>query len=96
MCHGIRHVKAECLRQTGLEGGGGFLNTFLDALDGSYCSFSACKSTEKSDPSLTRVTEPLAVGETGDASIDPVYPDPNPVGYEGQRQCGVYKPVRLS
>ncbi|KAI7039645.1 hypothetical protein KC352_g46697, partial [Hortaea werneckii] len=26
---------------TGLEGGGGFLNTFLDAIDGSYCTYSA-------------------------------------------------------
>lgn len=26
-----------------------------------------------------------------DASIDPVYPDPLLDGYEGKRQCGVYK-----
>lgn len=57
---------------SGLEGGGGFLNTFFDAIDGSYCTYSA-------------------FGETGDASIDPVYPDPNILGYQGQRQCGVYK-----
>ncbi|KAL9080561.1 MAG: hypothetical protein Q9157_000703 [Trypethelium eluteriae] len=61
---------------TGVEGGGGFLNTFFDAIDGSYCNFSA-------------------FGETGDASIDPKYPDPNPLGYEGQRQCGVYKPTNV-
>lgn len=61
---------------TGIEGGGGFLNTFLDAIDGSYCTYSA-------------------FGETGDASIDPVYPDPLLTGYEGQRQCGVYKPTNV-
>lgn len=56
--------------------GGGIFNTFLDAIDGSYCSYSA-------------------FGETGDSSIDPVYPDPNPLGYKGQRQCGVYKPTKV-
>lgn len=61
---------------TGLEGGGGFLNTFFDAIDGSYCTFSA-------------------FGETGDASIDPKYPDPNPLGFRGQRQCGAYKPTNV-
>lgn len=60
----------------GLEGGGGFLNTFLDAIDGSYCTYSA-------------------YGETGDASIDPKYPDPNPLGYQGKTQCGVYKPTNV-
>ena len=60
---------------SGREGGGGFLNTFFDALDGSYCTFSA-------------------FGETGDASIDPKYPDPLG-GYTGQRQCGVYKPANV-
>ncbi|KAK4504381.1 hypothetical protein PRZ48_005297 [Zasmidium cellare] len=54
---------------TGLEGSSGFLKTFLDALDGSYCSYI--------DP------------------IDPVYPDPNPLGYQGKLQCGVYKPTNV-
>ncbi|KAI0809624.1 peptidase S8/S53 domain-containing protein [Xylaria sp. FL0064] len=58
----------------------GFWNTFLDAIDGSYCNFSA-------------------FGETGDctdpACLDPVYPDPNPGGYKGQLQCGVYKPTNV-
>ncbi|RMY17954.1 hypothetical protein D0867_05667 [Hortaea werneckii] len=61
---------------TGLEGGGGFLNTFLDAIDGSYCTYSA-------------------YGETGNAAIDPKYPDPNPLGYQGKLQCGVYKPTNV-
>ena len=61
----------------GLEGGGGFLNTFFDAIDGSYCNYSA-------------------FGETGNSPIDPVYPDPIPGGYEGQLQCGKYKPTHVS
>jgi tripeptidyl-peptidase-1 len=31
----------------------------------------------------------------GNADIDPVYPDPLLVGYEGQLQCGVYKPANV-
>jgi tripeptidyl-peptidase-1 len=53
---------------------------FLDALDGSYCTYSA-------------------YGETGDCTVeeclDPAYPDPNPGGYTGQLQCGVYKPTNV-
>lgn len=60
----------------GLEGGGGFLNTFLDAIDGSYCTYSA-------------------FNETGNSPLDPVYPDPNILGYQGQLQCGVYKPTNV-
>ncbi|KAK8022785.1 Tripeptidyl-peptidase sed1 [Apiospora rasikravindrae] len=58
----------------------GFWNTFLDAIDGSYCTYSA-------------------FGETGDCTEarcrDPPYPDPNPGGYQGQLQCGVYKPTNV-
>ncbi|TVY25147.1 Tripeptidyl-peptidase sed1 [Lachnellula hyalina] len=58
----------------------GFWNTFLDAIDGSYCTYSA-------------------FGETGDCTaeecFDPSYPDPNPGGYTGQLQCGVYKPTNV-
>ena len=55
----------------------GFLNTFLDALDGSYCTYSA-------------------YGITGNSpGIDPVYPDPQPGGYNGPLQCGVYTPTRV-
>jgi tripeptidyl-peptidase I len=53
---------------------------FLDAIDGSYCTYSA-------------------FGETGDCTdpecVDPAYPDPNPGGYKGQLQCGVYKPTNV-
>lgn len=58
----------------------GFWNTFLDAIDGSYCTYSA-------------------FGETGDCTadecLDPAYPDPNPGGYKGQLQCGIYKPTNV-
>ena len=52
------------------------MNNFLDAIDGSYCSFSA-------------------YGETGNSPLDPPYPDPNPGGYKGQLQCGVYTPTHV-
>lgn len=55
----------------------GIFNTFLDALDGSYCNYTA-------------------FGETGnDPVLDPVYPDPNPGGYKGALQCGVYTPAKV-
>ncbi|KAJ6014201.1 hypothetical protein N7540_008792 [Penicillium herquei] len=47
----------------------GFLNTFLDAIDGSYCN----------------ETSPL----------DPSYPDPQPGGYKGSLQCGIYDPPNV-
>ncbi|WPH02942.1 alkaline serine protease AorO [Acrodontium crateriforme] len=59
-----------------LSSSSGFLNTFFDAIDGSYCDYTA-------------------YGETGDSSIDPEYPDPNPLGYQGQRMCGKYKPANV-
>jgi tripeptidyl-peptidase-1 len=56
---------------------------FLDALDGSYCNYSA-------------------FGETGNCNSpdcqDPVYPDTQGLGnggYQGQLQCGVYKPTNV-
>lgn len=53
----------------------GIFNTFLDALDGSYCTYSA-------------------FGESGnDPVLDPIYPDPN--GYQGPLQCGVYTPTNV-
>ena len=45
------------------------IKDFLDSIDGSYCTYSA-------------------FGETGNCDVeecaDPVYPDPNPAGYQGQ------------
>ncbi|KAK3937828.1 putative Tripeptidyl-peptidase sed1 [Diplogelasinospora grovesii] len=58
----------------------GFFNTFLDAIDGSYCTYSAYGETgDCTDP----------------ACLDPAYPDPHPGGYKGQLQCGVYKPTNV-
>lgn len=54
----------------------GFLNNFLDAIDGSYCTFTA-------------------EGQTGNSPLDPPYPNPNPAGYQGSLQCGVYKPTNV-
>ncbi|KAH7038297.1 peptidase S8/S53 domain-containing protein [Microdochium trichocladiopsis] len=54
----------------------GFYNTFLDAIDGSYCSYQGgnCNTAD---------------------CLDPTYPDPNPGGYKGNLQCGVYKPTNV-
>lgn len=62
--------------QSQADSNNGFLNTFLDAIDGSYCSYAA-------------------YGEEGDASFDPQYPDPQPNGYKGERQCGVYNSTNV-
>ena len=52
----------------------------LDAVDGSYCTYSAFGETgDCTDP----------------ACADPVYPDPHPGGYNGTLQCGVYKPTNV-
>ena len=58
-------------------------SAFLDAIDGSYCSYSAFNET----------------GDCTDSSCaDPVYPNPNyaaPIGYQGSKQCGVYEPTNV-
>lgn len=54
----------------------GLFNNFLDAIDGSYCTYSA-------------------YGETGNSPIDPPYPDPQPGGFKGALQCGIYKPTNV-
>jgi tripeptidyl-peptidase-1 len=58
-------------------------NTFLDALDGSYCT--SCAFGECGDAT--------SIGTEGHG--DPVYPDPRPGGYKGQLQCGIYKPTNV-
>ncbi|KAB5513198.1 putative Tripeptidyl-peptidase sed1 [Coniochaeta sp. 2T2.1] len=58
----------------------GFWNTFYDALDGSYCTYSAYGETGNCDKP---------------ECLDPQYPDPNPGGYKGQLMCGVYKPTNV-
>lgn len=59
---------------------GGFLNTLLDAIDGSYCTYSAFGETGDC---------------TAPECADPVYPDPHAGGYKGQLQCGVFKPTNV-
>ncbi|KAI0482591.1 subtilisin-like protein [Xylariaceae sp. FL0804] len=58
----------------------GFWNTFLDAIDGSYCTYSAFGET--GDCTLPEC-------------VDPKYPDFHPGGYKGQLQCGVYAPTNV-
>lgn len=58
----------------------GFYNTFFDALDGSYCTYSAYGETGDC---------------TAAECLDPIYPDPNEGGYKGQLQCGVYEPTNV-
>jgi tripeptidyl-peptidase-1 len=53
---------------------------FLDAIDGSYCTYSF-------DGETGDCTDP--------ACLDPTYPDPHPGGYSGQLQCGVYEPTNV-
>ncbi|KAI0166013.1 subtilisin-like protein [Xylariaceae sp. FL1272] len=58
----------------------GFWNTFLDAIDGSYCNYAAYGEKGNCD-----VPE----------CVDPSYPDNNPGGYTGKLQCGKYKPTNV-
>lgn len=58
----------------------GFLNNFFDAIDGSYCTFSAYGETGN-------CVKPEC--------LDPAYPDPLPGGYNGTLQCGVFEPTNV-
>ncbi|CZT09147.1 related to Tripeptidyl-peptidase sed1 [Rhynchosporium agropyri] len=58
----------------------GFWNNFLDAIDGSYCTYSAFNETGNCKT---------------EECLDPIYPDPSPGGYKGELQCGVYKPTNV-
>ncbi|KAI0398917.1 subtilisin-like protein [Xylaria palmicola] len=58
----------------------GFWNTFLDAIDGSYCNYAAFGEKGNCDKPECQ---------------DPVYPDNHPGGYTGKLQCGVYKPTNV-
>ncbi|KAI1326976.1 protease s8 tripeptidyl peptidase [Xylariaceae sp. FL0255] len=62
----------------------GIFNTFLDALDGSYCNYTAFGETGDC---------------TVEACADPVYPDtksPKKLHpYLGQLECGVYEPTNI-
>jgi tripeptidyl-peptidase I len=52
----------------------------LDAIDGSYCTYSAYGETGDC---------------TTSDCLDPVYPNPHYGGYKGSKQCGVYKPTNV-
>ncbi|KAI1272373.1 protease s8 tripeptidyl peptidase [Xylaria sp. FL0933] len=66
------------------EGSRGIFNTFLDAIDGSYCNYTAFGETGDC---------------TIEACQDPVYPDTaSPADedpYLGQLQCGTYEPTNI-
>ncbi|KAH8897407.1 subtilisin-like protein [Thozetella sp. PMI_491] len=59
----------------------GFFNTFLDAIDGSYCTYSAYGETgDATDPDF----------------YDPIYPNTHwSGGWKSAHQCGVYQPTNV-
>jgi tripeptidyl-peptidase I len=58
-------------------------DTFLDALDGSHCTYSDFGETGDASN----------IGHEGHG--DPVYPDLQPGGFNGPLQCGLYKPTNM-
>ncbi|KAI0880916.1 subtilisin-like protein [Annulohypoxylon maeteangense] len=67
----------------------GLFNTFLDAIDGSYCNYSAYGETGDNavyDPAYPDNHTTIAPGR-------PVPFDPG--NYKGERMCGVYKPTNV-
>lgn len=55
-----------------------------------------CKTQSPFEQSSNDSYSYTAYGETGDApGIDPTYPDPGPLGYNGTVQCGVFKPTNV-
>lgn len=74
----------------------GIFNTFFDAIDGSYCTYSAYGETGNDPVLVGRVSDMygLKVVTHSDCQ-DPHYPDPHPHGYKGQLMCGVYKPTNV-
>ncbi|KAI1076648.1 subtilisin-like protein [Whalleya microplaca] len=67
----------------------GIFNTFLDAIDGSYCNYSAFGETGDNaqyDPSYPNNKTVVAPGR----------PEPfDPGTYKGERVCGIYKPTNV-
>lgn len=67
----------------------GLFNTFLDAIDSSYCNYSAYGETGD-DPTYD------AVYPDTHTVVTPGNPDPfDPGTYKGERMCGVYKPTNV-
>ncbi|OTB09710.1 hypothetical protein K445DRAFT_71783 [Daldinia sp. EC12] len=67
----------------------GLFNTFLDAIDGTYCNYSAYGETgdnSQYDPSYPNYRNVTAPGR----------PEPfDPGTYKGERMCGTYKPTHV-
>ncbi|KAK3321370.1 peptidase S8/S53 domain-containing protein [Cercophora scortea] len=61
----------------------GWFNTFFDAIDGSYCTYSAWGETGN-DPGLDPIYPDLRNGTASDEDI-----------YNGPLMCGVYKPTNV-
>lgn len=75
----------------------GFLDTFLDALDGSFCTYSAFGQTGDNntlDP-VSRYSSASAWKLKCPNVRCQTYPDPAAGGYKGPLQCGVYKPTNV-
>jgi tripeptidyl-peptidase I len=62
----------------------GLFNTFLDALDGSYCTYEAFG-----------ISGDTAWPDHNFPHMDPVYPDKHKTGYKGDRQCGKFEPTNV-
>lgn len=58
----------------------GYFNTLWDAMDGSYCNFTAFNETGNC---------------MREECLDPFYPNPQPGGYKGELMCGVYEPTTV-
>ncbi|KAI1207478.1 subtilisin-like protein [Annulohypoxylon truncatum] len=67
----------------------GLFNTFLDAIDGSYCDYSAYGETGDN-------SQYDAVYPDNNTVVAPGKPEPfDPGTYKGERMCGVYKPTNV-
>ncbi|KAH6660863.1 peptidase S8/S53 domain-containing protein [Truncatella angustata] len=67
----------------------GLFNTFLDAIDGSYCDYSAYDETGDNPKYDAQYPDNHTV-------IAPGRPEPfDPGTYKGPRMCGVYKPTNV-
>ncbi|KXS98504.1 hypothetical protein AC578_2625 [Pseudocercospora eumusae] len=73
----------------------GFLNNFLDAIDGSYCTYSAFGETGNRQVIRRSFFGKMARVLIGSSKDDPPYPHNVPGGYNKPLQCGVYKPTNV-
>lgn len=68
---------------------GASFNNFLDAIDGSYCTFEG-----GDDPTQYELSNTLLRVLTNGSLRDGIYPDPLPGGYKSQ-DCGTYEPTSV-